>query len=145
MRSSSWMTMAASSMSRWCSASSVRSSVATTRSSAPSACSSSRVSSSWKCRRWDSGMSDALPELAGDVVLGALVVGVGEDLVGLAVLDDGAGPVPALVAQLDREERGHVGHARGLLHVVRDDHDRILALELHHQVLDPPGGDRVQR
>ena len=48
------------------------------------------------------------------------------------------------LVELDGEERRHVRHARRLLHVVRDDDDRVALLELHHQVLDPPGRDRVQ-
>ena len=46
---------------------------------------------------------------------------------------------------LDAEERRHVGDARGLLHVVRDDHDRVVPLEVVHQVLDARGGDGVER
>ena len=49
------------------------------------------------------------------------------------------------VVDLGGEERGAVGRARGLLHVVGDDHDRELALELLHEVLDARGGDRVER
>src|SRR3954447_17623526 len=130
MRSSSAMTIAASSMS-WCSsASSVRSSVVTTRSSAPSACSSSARSSCWKWRRpWP--VAIALPELARDVVLRARVVRVREDLVRLRELD-----------QLAVEhEGGLVGHARGLLHVVGDDDDRIALLELVDELLDLQRGD----
>jgi len=32
-----------------------------------------------------------------------------------------------------------------LLHVVRDDQDRVGALEFLDQVLDAPGGDRIER
>ena len=35
--------------------------------------------------------------------------------------------------------------ARRLLHVVGDDDDRVLALQLGHQVFDPAGRDRVER
>jgi hypothetical protein len=45
---------------------------------------------------------------------------------------------------LEAEERGPVGHASGLLHVVRDDHDRVVALELVHQLLDLLRRDRVE-
>ena len=51
----------------------------------------------------------------------------------------------ALVVDLGGEERGAVGDARGLLHVVRDDDDREVALELLHEVLDARGRDRVER
>ena len=51
----------------------------------------------------------------------------------------------AVVLDLEAEERGHLGDARGLLHVVRDDHDRVVALQLVHQVLDRLRRDRVER
>jgi len=51
----------------------------------------------------------------------------------------------AVLAHLDAEERGHVGDACCLLHVVRDDRDRVLALERVDEVLDPGRGDRVER
>ena len=44
----------------------------------------------------------------------------------------------------DAEEGGHVRDPRRLLHVVRDDHDRVLLLQLVHQVLDLGGRDRVE-
>ena len=43
------------------------------------------------------------------------------------------------------EEGRVVGDARRLLHVVRDDHDRVAPLELLHELLDLGGGDRVDR
>src|ERR687896_1190931 len=125
--------MPASSMS-WCwTVSSARSSAATTMSRPPSACSSSWASSSWKCVRV---VSDTLADLAGDVSLRARVGGVGEDLLGGLELHDtpGAGPLAPLA--LDREEGRHVRHAGRLLHVVRHDHDRVVLLQLHHEVLD---------
>src|SRR3954471_4337776 len=132
MRSSSATTIAASSMSWLSRASSVRSSDVTTMSRPPSAWSSSARSSSWK---WARPMVTALPELSGDVVLGASVVGVGEELVRVRELDQLPG----------QHEGGLVGHARGLLHVVRDDHDREALLELEHELLDLQRGDRVER
>src|ERR671915_1542176 len=126
----------------WCwTVSSARSRAVTTMSRPPRACSSSWASSSWK---WVRVVSDTLADLAGDVSLRARVGRVGEDLVGVVELDDAAAPV-LLVVELHREERGLVGHAGRLLHVVGDDHDRVLALEVHHQVLDLPRGDRVER
>src|SRR3954451_25140814 len=134
MRSSSLTTIAASSMS-WCwNASSVRSSVVTTRSSAPSACSSRRWSSSWKWARPVPAISPSA-ELPRHVLLGAGVARVGEDLVGLGELDQLAG----------EHERRLVGHARGLLHVVRHDHDRELALELVDELLDLQRRHRIER
>ena len=58
-RSSSRMTIDASSMSWWCSASIVRSSALTTRSSAPSAWPSSACSSCWK---WSLAGESATPQ-----------------------------------------------------------------------------------
>src|SRR5919197_3701686 len=134
MRSSSEMTIWASSTSRWRSASSARPSAATIMSSAPSACSSSRASSSWKACRV-SVIGDPLPELAGNVVLRALVVRRGEHLLRRADLDKLAEP----------EERRAVGDASRLLHVVGHDDDRVLALELVDELLDLQRGDRVER
>src|SRR6185437_5249808 len=132
MRSSSWMTNCASSMSRCSSASSTRSSCIVTRSSPPSAERSRRPSYSWKCWRV---VATALAELPGDVLLRARVPGGREDLLGRRVLDELA----------HEHERGRVRHARGLLHVVGHDHDRVTLLELLDQVLDLQRGDRVQR
>ena len=53
----------------------------------------------------------------------------------VVVLDEHA--VALAVLDLEAEERGHVGDACGLLHVVRDDHDRVVVLQLVHQLLDP--------
>ena len=65
-------------------------------------------------------------EAAGDVFLGLLLRRVREDLRGRPELDDAA-----------LEEEGRVvAHARRLLHVVRDEHDRVVALELEDELLD---------
>ena len=52
-------------------------------------------------------------------------------------------------AELDQlaeiHEGGEVGDARGLLHVVGDDGDGVVVLELVDQLLDLGGGDRVER
>src|SRR3954469_14503974 len=144
MRSSSWMTIEASSMS-WCSsASSVRSNVVTTRSMPPRAWTSSACSSSWNC--WRPGIrrrpfpGRVSAETAADVVLGLLLRRVGEDLLRRVDLHETTG----LARPLDVEERRQVAGARGLLHIVRHDHDRVLLLELENQVLDGQSGDRVQ-
>src|SRR2546430_14820151 len=148
MRSSSAITICASSTSWWRSASSTRSSCSTTRSSPPSACSCSARSSCWKwARPWasPSGRAVVAPgcaapagssaELAGDIVLGPGVAGIGEDLARGASLDE-----PSV-----EHESGAVRHARGLLHVVSDDHDRHAPLQLVDQLLDPQRSDRVER
>ena len=42
-------------------------------------------------------------------------------------------------------EGGRIRHARGLLHVVRHDHDRIILLEVKDEVFDFRGRDRIER
>src|SRR5262245_13164554 len=61
-----------------------------------------------------------LPESPGDVVLGTLVPGIGEERPGGSELD-----------QLAQEEKARViAHPGRLLHVVGDDHDGVAGLEL---------------
>src|SRR5215471_19605338 len=81
---------------------------------------------------------------AGDVSLGALVGRVLEDLLGAAVLNEHARAGVVLTVGEHGEEGGAVTDPRGLLHVVRDDEDRVPRLELPHQVLDPGCRDGVQ-
>src|SRR3989442_162522 len=76
-----------------------------------------------------------LPESPGDVVLGSLVHGLGEELRGGRELHQ----------LTEQEESRSVGHARRLLHVVRDDDDGQVALELEDQLLDTGGRDRIER
>ncbi len=56
-----------------------------------------------------------------------------------------AGAAIAVGIDLGGEERGAVAHPGGLLHVVGDDDDRVVELDLLHQLLDPGGRDRVER
>src|SRR5207244_6893506 len=90
------------------------------------------VSSSWSCawncaRPWapvrppmrgTAALTASSPspsaELAGDIFLGAGIARLCEDLLRRSDLDE-----PAV-----EHERGTVGYARGLLHVVGHDHDR---------------------
>ena len=65
-------------------------------------------------------------EAAGDVVLGLLALGFQKDLVGATVLDHFA------QLHVDRE----VGYPRRLLHVVRDDGNRVLGLQFVHQLFN---------
>src|SRR5215218_6050566 len=83
-------------------------------------------------------------ETAGDVVLGAPVGRGGEDRVGAVVLDQQAGAVAGALGGLGGEEGRPVRDPGRLLHVVGDDHDRVVPLELLHQVLDASGGHRVE-
>ena len=45
----------------------------------------------------------------------------------------------------EQEEAGRIGHAGGLLHVVRHDHDGALFLQRDEKVFDLRGGDGVER
>ena len=65
---------------------------------------------------------------------------MGEDLPGIVELNE----LPGLARGLEVEEAGLLGNPRGLLHVVRDDDDRVLVLELGHEVLDRQRRDRVE-
>src|SRR5512138_2440048 len=71
-------------------------------------------------------------EVAGDVFLGQLLARGLEDLLRRADLDQV--PRAAALRDVDGEERGDVGNALGLLHVVRHDGDRVLLLELEHEL-----------
>src|ERR1700749_2247122 len=140
MRSSSATTNCASSTS-WCStASSVRVSAVLTRSSPPSALASRLASSSRYSARATSGISYPLTKPTADVVLGLLFARFGEDLLGRTDLDQ----VPRFPSPLDVEEGSEVTCPRGLLHVVRDDDDRVAALQLADQILDRQRRHRVE-
>ncbi len=76
-----------------------------------------------------------LTRTARDVVLGPRVARLGEEHVRAIELDE--------LAQV--EERRVVGDARRLLHVVGDDDDRVVLVELVDQLLDVRGGDRIER
>src|SRR5207244_13389515 len=77
----------------------------------------------------------ASAEAAGDIGLRALVARRREDRFRRAELDQ--------LAQV--HEGGEVRDARRLLHVVGDDDDRILLLQLVDQLLDLGGRDRIER
>src|SRR5215470_18502041 len=77
----------------------------------------------------------ASAEAAGDVVLGPPVRGRGEHLARGVELDH--------LAEI--HEGGVVRDPRRLLHVVGDDGDGVIVLELVDQLLDLGGGDRVER
>src|SRR5690242_4179265 len=70
-------------------------------------------------------------ESSGDVVLGVFLRGLGEHL--------GRRPELHQIAKI--HVRGVVGATCGLLHVVRDDDDRVVGLELVDQLFDLAGGD----
>src|SRR5215467_5264057 len=74
-------------------------------------------------------------EATGDIVLRAPVARRREYLAGRVELGQ--------LAQI--HERREIRDAGGLLHVMRDDHDRIVRLELVDQLLDLGGRDRIER
>src|SRR5713226_5838348 len=86
------------------------------------------------------GMS-CLAEAPGDVSLCPRVPRCVEEIGRGGELDQLA--VPPL--GVHEHESSEVGDARGLLHVVRDDYDRVVARQLHHEVLDLQGGYGIER
>src|SRR5664280_2754315 len=76
-----------------------------------------------------------LAEATRYIILSAAVVRCRKHARGFAVFDQ--------LAEI--HERGEVGHARGLLHVVGHDGDRVVVLKFVDQFLDLGGGDRVER
>ena len=77
----------------------------------------------------------ALTEPAGDILLGALVVGRGENLFRRAEFHQ--------LAQI--HEGGVVGRARGLLHIVGHDDDGVIVGQFVDQFLDLGGRNRIER
>src|SRR6202165_2904613 len=84
--------------------------------------------------------TDQLAEAAGDVGLCPRVLRLVEEVGCRRELDELA-VAPVGVHQ---HEGGEVRDARGLLHVVGDDDDRVVLHQLGHQVLDLQRGDRVE-
>src|SRR6266566_2333025 len=74
-------------------------------------------------------------EAPSDIVLGPPVARRGEYPAGEIELNQ--------LAEI--HESGEIGNARRLLHVVGDDDDRVVVLELVDQLLDLGGGDRIER
>src|ERR1700731_3501293 len=74
-----------------------------------------------------------LAEPSRDVILGLLLAGPREDFRSRVDLDQ----VTVI------EERGAIADAGGLLHVMRDNHDRVVLLELEDQVLNVRGRCRI--
>jgi hypothetical protein len=79
-------------------------------------------------------MNGSAAGASGDVVLGARIAGIGEDLFGRAALHQFA----------EVEEGGLLRDPRRLRHRVGDDDDAVLAAQLVHQLLDPGRGDGVE-
>src|SRR4029453_2419819 len=77
----------------------------------------------------------ASAETTGDVVLGGPIARRGEYLAGFVEFNQFA----------KIHEGGAVGYARRLLHVVSDNHDRIVRFQLVDQLLDLGGRDRIER
>src|SRR6202140_1218005 len=74
-------------------------------------------------------------EPAGDVILRASIARRRENLVGVVEFDQFA----------EIHEGGLVGDARGLLHVVGDDRNRVVLRQFLDQFLDLGGRDRIER
>src|SRR5699024_2517545 len=79
-------------------------------------------------------------ETAGDVVLGGLLRRRGEHRGGVVHLDE----LARLAGTLDVEEAGAVRDTGGLLHIVRDDDDRVVVLQLVDEFFDRQRGDGVE-
>ena len=80
--------------------------------------------------------ADVLPVTRNDpyVIFRPLVLRRGENRFGISEFN-----------QLAQQKKpGMIGHPRGLLHVMGDDHHRTLILETKHQLLDLGGGNRIQ-
>src|SRR5262245_30866883 len=90
-----------------------------TRAAATAPSSASAAMAATQTRRRARSRALALAELAGHVLLGELRLGVLKDLLRRARLDEIPGP--AALGDAHREERGDIGDALGLLHVVGDD------------------------
>src|SRR6202167_1155541 len=109
------------------------------RSARPPISATSRVNS---CRSLSNALavcSEAMipssTEPAGDVILRASIARRGENLVGIVEFD-----------QLTKiHEGGLVGDARGLLHVVGDDRNRVVLRQFLDQLLDLGGRNRIER
>src|SRR5690348_10208644 len=98
---------------------------------------SSRVNASlvtWETVAWVSA------EPSSDVVLCALVLRPLKELHGRRELDQ----LAVAVLRIHQHEGRVVGHPARLLHVVRDDHDRVVLDQPAHQVLDLQRRDRVE-
>ena len=76
----------------------------------------------------------ALSKPACNVVFRPLVGGGGEDFLGLVVLDQAA----------HKEKSGQLGDARRLLHVMSNNHDGVVLLQLKNQFFDLAGGNRIE-
>src|SRR5690606_23008349 len=83
---------------------------------------------------------EASAEATGDVVLRGLLAGVGEHGGRRVDLDEPTG----LAGRGDVEEARAVRDARGLLHVVGHDDDRVALLERRDEVLDRERRDGVE-
>src|SRR5205809_6835543 len=83
-----------------------------------------------------------LAELTPDIFLGQLLTRRLEDLRRFSQLDQIAGP--AAMREVDRKERRQISDPGCLLHVMGDENDRVLVLQLQHQLLDAARRDRIE-
>src|ERR1043166_1308538 len=82
-------------------------------------------------------------ERPSDVLLGVLLLGVLKDLLGWSLFHEVAGP--SALRGVYVKKRCRVRDAFGLLQVVGHDGDRVLFLEILHQLFDFGRGDRIER
>src|SRR5688572_361355 len=76
-----------------------------------------------------------LTKTSGYVVFRLFLRGIGKNFAGEIVLD-----------QFSQVEEGRIiRDARGLLHIMRDDHNREILLQVENQFLDLGRGNRVER
>src|SRR4051794_25814200 len=109
-----------------------------TRTAMTSTCSRSCSSSAANVER-------SSAKATGHIVLGALIVRVGEDLLGAVELDQHTRTHVTDLVHFGGEESAAIRNPRRLLHVVGDDDDRVLVLHLDHELFDTAGRDRVER
>src|SRR5262245_44304815 len=76
-----------------------------------------------------------LSESAGNVILGLLLARGSKQLLGDSELHQ----------PTQQEEPGRLRHTRRLLHVVCDNGDRTVLLQVAHEFLDLCGSDRIER
>src|SRR6266849_3374209 len=111
------------------------------RSGTPRACPCARaIRGGWPALFRMSGAARRLAEAPGDVSLCSRVARGVEEIGGGCELDQ----LTVTSFGIHEHERGEIGDARRLLHVVGHDHDRVLACQLHYQVFDLQGGDGIE-
>jgi len=76
---------------------------------------------------------------SGDIIFGALILGVGKNNVSLIKFDHAPGTLI-----INHHHGCVIGDSRGLLHVMRDNDYRVFLDDIVHQFLDAQRGDWVE-